>query len=106
MIQRLRGRAGVAQRKRRLLRTDGLCEACLKLGRTTLATVVNHKTPLIHGGSDEDSNTENLCAEHDRSETARQFRHQVAEGGRGIGRSGRPTNPDHPWNQHRGTSRT
>lgn len=41
--------------------------------RITVATVVNHKTPLAHGGSDEDDNTENLCAPHDREVTAKQF---------------------------------
>ena len=70
---RLRGRRGVEQRKRRLARTNGLCEHCLAEGRTSLATVVNHKTPLAHGGSDEDENTENLCRACDLVETARQF---------------------------------
>jgi 5-methylcytosine-specific restriction protein A len=70
---RLRGRRGVEQRKRRLLRTDGLCEKCLEQGRYRVATVVNHKVPLIQGGSDEDDNTENLCREHDLVETAKQF---------------------------------
>ncbi len=99
MAERLRGRAGVAQRARRLRRTHGLCEHCLALGRTTLATVVNHKTPLAHGGSDDDSNTENVCREHDLIETAKQFDHQVVRDGRGVGKSGRPTSPDHPWNK-------
>ncbi|HEX2594793.1 MAG TPA: HNH endonuclease [Rhizomicrobium sp.] len=99
MAERLRGRVGQAQRARRLKRTDGLCEHCLKLGRTTLATVVNHIVPLVQGGSDEDSNTENVCREHDLIETAKQFGHNVTADGRGIGRSGRPTSPDHPWNR-------
>lgn len=73
MTERLRGRAGMAQRQRRLARTSGLCEHCLTEGRTTIATVVNHKVPLTHGGSDEDSNTENLCREHDLKATAKQF---------------------------------
>ena len=73
MAERLRGRAGVEQRKRRLARTNGLCERCLEEGRTRIATVVNHKVPLIHGGSDEDENTENLCRPHDIKATAKQF---------------------------------
>lgn len=73
---RLRGRAGVAQRKRRLARTDGLCERCLARDEVRIATVVNHKTPLAHGGSDEDDNTENLCTECDIEVTAAQFGHR------------------------------
>ena len=72
-VQRLRGRAGVAQRDRRPRRTNYLCEHCLKEGRTTLATIVNHIKPLAHGGSDGDENTENLCREHDLKATAEQF---------------------------------
>jgi 5-methylcytosine-specific restriction protein A len=78
---RLRGRAGVAQRLRRLKRTKGLCERCLGLnrwqgkgtGRIEPATVVNHIIPLDHGGSDEDENTENLCPDCDKFVTAEQF---------------------------------
>jgi len=42
----------------------------------TVATVVNHIIPLAHGGSDEDENTENLCAECDKVVTAEQFGHK------------------------------
>jgi 5-methylcytosine-specific restriction protein A len=73
MVERLRGRAGQAQRKRRLARTGGLCEHCLKEGRAVPATVVNHKVPLIHDGPDTDENTENLCRPHDLEVTAKQF---------------------------------
>lgn len=60
MAERLRGRRAVEQRKRRLLRSNGLCEMCLPK-RVTIATVVDHIKPLALGGSDEDSNTQNLC---------------------------------------------
>ncbi|MEZ0495412.1 HNH endonuclease signature motif containing protein [Sphingomonas sp. IW22] len=96
-VERLRGRAGQRQRLRRLKRTNGLCEHCLKEGRVMIATVVNHIVPLIQGGSDEDSNTENLCAAHDREATARQFGFDVAIGARGVGKSGRPTSRHHAW---------
>ncbi len=97
--KRLRGRAGVEQRRRRLARTNGLCEMCQAEGRTTLATVVNHKTPLAHGGEDVDTNTENLCADHDAIVTAAQFDKAQPVKGKGVDRSGRPTSPDHPWNR-------
>ena len=74
---RQRGRKGVETRKRRLMRSNGLCEHCLAQGRTTIATVVNHKLPLAHGGPDTDENTENLCKPCDLIETARQFGHKV-----------------------------
>ncbi len=97
-VARKRGRAGQQQRRRRLERTDGLCEHCLAKGRTALATVVNHKVPLAQGGSDEDENTENLCGPCDQVVTAEQFGHLKAPD-QGVDRAGRPTNPDHPWNR-------
>lgn len=97
--KRLRGRAGQRQRRRRLARTDGLCEICEAEGRVTLATVVNHKTPLARGGEDIDENTENLCARHDAIVTAQQFGKAQPIEGKGVGRDGRPTSADHPWNR-------
>lgn len=70
--ERLRGHAGVAQRKRRLARSNFLCERCLP-DRVTLATVVDHIKPLSLGGSDEDSNTRNLCKQCHADVTAEQF---------------------------------
>jgi len=99
-VQRKRGRAGQRQRHRRLKRTNGLCERCLERGRTTIAIVVNHIIPLAFGGSDHDENTENLCDACDAEVTAEQFGRDV-RANRGVGRSGRPTSPDHPWNQAR-----
>jgi 5-methylcytosine-specific restriction protein A len=71
--RRVRGSAGQKMRARRLARTDGLCEMCNAEGLTTLATVVNHKVPLAHGGEEIDANTENLCDRHDAIVTAKQF---------------------------------
>ena len=96
MTERLRGRAAVEQRKRRLQRTNGLCERCEGrgrwagngLGRITAASVVNHIVPLIHGGSDEDDNTENLCGPCDKIVTAQQFGFKVKVA---IGTDGWPT---------------
>lgn len=99
--KRLRGRAGQRQRARRLERTEGLCEACAAEGLVTLATVVNHKVPLARGGEDVDANTENLCARHDAIVTAEQFGRAEPVMGKGVGRDGRPTSADHPWNSRR-----
>lgn len=85
---RLRGRKAVEQRKRRLQRTNGLCEHCLNKGKVTAATVVNHIVALAHGGSDDDGNTENLCGPCDRIATAKQFGQKVRQQ---IGLDGWPT---------------
>lgn len=96
---RIRGTTGQKLRQRRLARTNGLCEHCLTEGVTTLATVVNHKLPLAHGGLDVDENTENLCGRHDAIVTAAQFGKAQPVKAKGIGRDGRPTSADHPWNR-------
>jgi 5-methylcytosine-specific restriction protein A len=54
-------------------RTNWLCEPCLREGKVTMATVVNHILPLAHGGEDVDENTENLCKACDERVTAEQF---------------------------------
>lgn len=99
VTERLRGRAGQQQRLRRLKRTNGLCEMCLAEGVTREATVVDHEVPLAKGGSDEDSNTRNLCDPHHLIVTAEQFGHHAPRGQRGCDRAGRPADPSHPWNR-------
>ena len=72
MTPRLRGRRAVAQRLRRL-QAEPLCRDCAARGIVTEATVPDHIVPLARGGSDEDSNTRNLCAECHSRRTAEQF---------------------------------
>jgi len=65
---RLRGRAAVEQRKRRLAR-EPLCRHCLAANppRVAASVVPDHIVPLFKGGTDEDDNIQCLCAEcHDR----------------------------------------
>lgn len=71
--ERVRGAKGVAQRKRRLMRSRGLCEWCLEKGRVAAADVVDHIVPLALGGDDTDENTRNLCNECHGKATAEQF---------------------------------
>ena len=98
-VKRLRGRAGMQQRCRRLMRTRGLCEMCLAEGRTSIATVVDHIVPLALGGSDEDVNTRNLCDVHHRGVTAEQFGKVRSAGLGGCDVQGRPIDPAHPWSR-------
>ena len=99
MVERLRGRAGQAQRRRRLARTNGLCELCEAAGRVEQAIVVDHIKPLARGGSDEDSNTRNLCDPHHLEVTAEQFGSDRTASLGGCDARGLPTDPHHPWNR-------
>lgn len=99
MVERLRGRRAVVQRRKRMMRTDGLCEICEANGFLIHATVVDHIVPLAKGGSDDDSNTRNLCDPCHQRVTAQQFGYREPTTGRGVGADGRPTSPDHPWNR-------
>ena len=66
MVERLRGRAGVAQRLRRL-RAEPLCRLCKEKGIIRASVVPDHIKPLALGGTDEDSNIRCLCQPcHDR----------------------------------------
>jgi 5-methylcytosine-specific restriction enzyme A len=85
---RIRGRKGQELRKRRLARSNYLCEHCQAAGRLAPATVVNHIVPLAHGGLDLDDNTENLCGPCDEIATAKQFGYRVR---REFGADGWPT---------------
>ncbi len=72
---RLRGRAGVRQRKRRLA-AEPLCRDCLAAGVVRAADVIDHEHPLALGGHDTDDNTRALCTDHHRERTAEQFGHR------------------------------
>jgi 5-methylcytosine-specific restriction protein A len=74
-VERLRGRRGVEQRKRRL-RAEPLCRLCREQGRTTIATVPDHIKPLAKGGTDTDDNIRCLCAECHHKVTREEFGHR------------------------------
>lgn len=76
MAERLRGHKGVAQRRRRMLRSNWLCEHCQAKGITRKADVVDHIVPLAHGGPDTDDNCRNLCNPCHVAATADQFGHR------------------------------
>jgi len=88
MAERLRGRRAVAQRLRRL-QAEPLCRDCAAKGNVTEATVPDHIIPLVRGGSEDDKNIRNLCAECHSRRTAEQFglrwRVQIGRDGWPIG---------------------
>jgi 5-methylcytosine-specific restriction protein A len=75
MTERVRGRRGVAMRKRRLA-NEPLCRICKSKGRVTEATVPDHIKPLALGGTDTDDNIRCLCEACHTEATAEQFGHR------------------------------
>ncbi len=94
------GRGGRPWRHKRdgiLQRDKHLCQSCIKAGRITRATEVDHIIPIAFGGTGEDSNLQAICETCHRAKTA-----QEANGGRpvtirGCDTSGVPIDPAHPW---------
>src|SRR3546814_11330212 len=76
MAERLRGRRGVEQRRRRL-QAEPLCRDCKAKGVITAATAPDHIVPLALGGSDDDSNVRCLCPECPLERTREQFGHRA-----------------------------
>lgn len=85
--ERLRGRAAVAQRKRRLER-EPLCRHCLANGLVTEASVPDHIVPFEFGGTDSDSNIQCLCERCHAIKTAKDRGYRTA---RQTGLDGWPT---------------
>lgn len=96
MVERLRGRAGQAQRLRRL-RAEPLCRRCMEMGIVTASTVPDHIKPLAQGGSDDDTNIRCLCKPCHDAVTAEQFGQTLSKAARGCDANGWPTSPNHPW---------
>lgn len=61
-------------RKRILDRDEGLCQPCLRAGRASAGTQVDHIVPKSQGGSDDDGNLQTICPECHRAKTARESR--------------------------------
>jgi len=88
----------MALRARRL-KAQPLCEDCKPKGIIRPSTVPDHIVPSALGGEDVDSNIRCLCDPCHQARTAEQFGHAQPIKGKGIGRDGRPTSADHPWNR-------
>lgn len=51
----------------RYISAHPLCEACLGLGKASVATLVHHRKPLSEGGTNDESNLQSLCVScHER----------------------------------------
>lgn len=68
-----RGYGSAWQRRRAAwLRLHPLCVECLRVSRTTAATVVDHVVPKSQGGADDESNFQSLCKRHHDAKTMRE----------------------------------
>lgn len=81
-----------------LIRTVTLCEECTRQGRVTVGTIADHIKPLADGGTGDRSNYQLLCKSCS-DEKGLADKGQAARPARGVDHSGRPTAPNHPWNQ-------
>lgn len=76
------------QTRQRILERDGyLCVECMRDGRVTLATDVDHRTPKSKGGTDDPDNLQSLCADCHKAKTVRDSGGRVR---REIGLDGYP----------------
>ena len=98
MAGRLYDRRAWRRRSRQFLQRNPLCRMCEAIGRTELATVVDHIKP--HRGNAElfwdQANWQGLCAtDHSAA------KQQIEKSGtiRGCDVNGRPLDPAHFWNQ-------
>ena len=72
-VERVRGRAWMETRAK-WLRAHPLCCMCQAEGYITVATELDHITPLADGGTDDESNYQSLCNEHHKTKTATENR--------------------------------
>ena len=69
------GRQWDVTRERILSRDCGLCQPCLRINLTTLATQVDHIVPKAAGGHEGDANLQAICTPCHRAKTALEGRH-------------------------------
>lgn len=70
---RIRGRA-LQRIRREILSESPLCVMCSAEGRVTIATELDHRTPLAKGGTHARENLQPLCREHHLAKTAKEAR--------------------------------
>lgn len=87
MGERIRGRLGIAMRKRRL-EAEPLCRDCKGKGIIRPAITPDHIKPLALGGTDTDDNIRCLCKDCHDLRTREQFGHKAPK--QAIGLDGWP----------------
>lgn len=68
MAGRIRG-AKLQTIRKRWFAKNPLCVACKRKGYITVATELDHITPLYKGGKDDDTNRQGLCADCHKAKT-------------------------------------
>ncbi len=77
-----------------VLQREPTCRMCRELGKTTLATVVDHIKPRREGGGDEPENLQSLCATcHNGAKASYEATGKM----RGCNEFGEPLDLRHPW---------
>ncbi len=61
------------RREHVLYRDNGLCQPCLREGRCTPATAVDHVKEKADGGTDDDDNLQAICDPCHKAKTAREL---------------------------------
>lgn len=74
------GTAWTKLRELVLRRDAGICQACIKTGRITLAREVDHITPKAEGGTDEETNLQSLCRPCHAEKSAQEARRGIDRG--------------------------
>ena len=89
---------GAAWRKLRayVLAGEPLCRHCTAMGRTVIATDVDHYDDDAKNNALE--NLQPLCHMHHSLKTARSLGHNAIER-QGCDAQGKPLDPNHPWNK-------
>lgn len=83
------------------LNTEPRCVLCLREGRLTAATTVDHIVPISEGGAKYDpTNCQSLCHEHAAAKTTSERTGQPLRI-KGCTADGLPRDPNHAWNKER-----
>ncbi len=79
-----------------MLNSEPLCRMCRDIGKTTLASCVDHIIPIRDGGTDARDNLQSLCATcHSGAKASFERTGKV----KGCGLDGVPLDPQHHWNR-------
>ncbi len=79
-----------------IMKGEPLCRMCREVGKTKLATLVDHIKPIADGGTDALDNLQPLCSTcHSGAKASFERTGKL----RGCDEAGLPLDPSHPWRQ-------